>query len=445
MTLQTMDEAVPFLYSSLMKAKPYQLEENDAITRAPHLTKELLDNLSLIPPKEKVILVTGSKGKGSISRMIAAILRSMGLKVGLFTSPHLVHFNERIRVNGKAISDEAFLLYLNRHKGQIDEVTSRIENPVHYLGPTGILLSVALAHFKDEHTDINVIEIGRGGTCDDTNVLNNKWAAVSKVMEEHIGYLGQTLKEITEHKLGIVKECTEHAVIGKQSVEALAIVQNKLDDRALFYGQDYEPKLSEMNLHGSEFEVKSKLTEYKNLFLPLLGSYQVENAAVAIQACECIVGGKIPVDIIRKSFGQLRWPGRLEIVDEDPVVLLDGSINRVSAAYLTEVLPLIDSSKVACIIAVPENKDYEGVIKVCSEFASILIVTTPDNSHKSFPKDALAAARKYHAEAIEVDLLSSAVKLVKDLNPTAIFIIGTQSMIGSSKEIWKDSVLEDIG
>ncbi len=444
MTFQTMKEAVPYIYSSLLKAKPFQVEENDAVTRAPHLTKELLSCLDLIPSSDKVILVTGSKGKGSTSRMMAAILRKMGLKVGLFTSPHLIDYNERIRVNGKAISDEAFLTYLNEHTPTIDKITASIENPQHYLGPTGILLSVALAHFHSEATDINVIEIGRGGGYDDTNVLENKWAVLSKVMEEHLGFLGHSLEDIVRHKVGIVKECTDYAVIGKQSEEALVMMKEMIGKSAAFYGEDYMPANVVASLSGSTFTLQTKFGRYDDLSVPLLGSFQVENAALAIQACETVMGEALPRDILKEALRELRWPGRLEVVAENPTVVLDGSINRVSAAYLKEVLPLVDSRTVSTIIAVPTNKDYEGVIKVCSEFSDIMVVTRPDNSHKMFPEDALAVARKYHAGAVEVDLLSEAVALVRTLEPTLIFVVGTQSMIGSAKEIWKDSLM-DIG
>ncbi|NLP50290.1 Mur ligase family protein [Bacillus sp. RO1] len=444
MTFQTMKEAIPYIYSSLLKAKPFQREENDALTRAPHLTRELLHTLDLIPSGDKVILVTGSKGKGSTSRMMAAILKKMGLKVGLFTSPHLIDYNERIRVNGKAISDEAFLTYLNRHVPTIDTITASIENPQHYLGPTGILLSVALAHFQSEGTDINVIEIGRGGTYDDTNVLENNWAVVSKVMEEHLGFLGHSLEDIVRHKVGIVKECTHYAVIGKQSREALERMRDLLHESAAFFGEEYTLSNVSTSLSGSTFTLQTMFGRYVDLSLPLLGSFQVENAALAIQACETVIGRAFPNDLLKEALRELRWPGRLEVVADHPTVVLDGSINRVSAEYLKEILPLVDSKKVVTIIAVPSNKDYVGVIKVCSEFSDILVVTTPDNSHKMFPTDALEVARKYHAAAMEVGLLSEAVALVRTFEPTLIFVVGTQSMIGSAKEIWKDSLM-DIG
>jgi dihydrofolate synthase/folylpolyglutamate synthase len=444
MKFYNMREALSYVYASFLKAKPHQNELDDAIVRSPHLTKKLLTSLDLILPKEKIILVTGSKGKGSTSRMIAAILRQKGYKIGLYTSPHLVEYNERIRVNGKAISDEAFLQHLNNQVPAIDKILASIATSQQYLGPTGILLSIALAHFKEEETDINVIEIGRGGTYDDTNVLENKWAVISKVMEEHVGYLGNSLEEIVGHKAGIVKECTDHVMVGSQSEPVKQMLGRKLGSNVSIFGEDYSPSIKHASLKGSLFSLHTNLSTYEGILLPLLGSFQVENAALAIQTCETVIGEQLTDELLNDCFRELRWPGRLEVVEEHPTVVLDGSINRVSAAYLKEVLPLVDSTKVATIIAVPENKDYEGVIEVCSEFSDVLVVTTPDNSHKTFPSDALAVARRYHAGAMEVGLLSEAVPLVRSLEPTLIFIVGTQSMIGSAKEIWKDSLM-DIG
>lgn len=444
MNFHNMREALTYVYDSFLKAKPHQKEIDDAIVRSPYLTKELLTSLDLIPPKEKVVLVTGSKGKGSTSRMIAAILRQKGYKVGLYTSPHLVDYNERIRVNGKAISDAAYLEYLNDQVPAIEKILSSITSPTQYLGPTGILLAIALAHFKKEKTDINVIEIGRGGTFDDTNVLENKWAVISKVMEEHLGYLGNSLEEIVGHKAGIVKECTEHVLVGSQSEAVRQMFRRYFERNTSFYVEDFAPSIRQASLKGSLFSLHTKMGNYENISLPLLGSFQIENASLAIQACETVIGEPLDEALLNECFRELKWPGRLEVVEEHPTVVLDGSINRVSAAYLKEVLPLVDTRKVATIIAVPENKDYEGVIQVCSEFSDILIVTKPDHSHKTFPADALAVARQYHAGAMEVALLSGAVPLVRSLEPTLIFIVGTQSMIGSAKEIWKDSLM-DIG
>ncbi|WP_096153153.1 bifunctional folylpolyglutamate synthase/dihydrofolate synthase [Bacillus sp. FJAT-45066] len=438
---QTMDEAVSFVYRSLLKAKPYQAFEDDAVTRAPYLTEELLTRLDLIPEKNKILLVTGSKGKGSTSRMIASILQNHGLKVGLFTSPHLVHYNERIRVNGKAITDERFLQYINENRLEIEKVEKMIKQPLHYLGPTGIFLSIALKHFREEETDMNVIEIGRGGMFDDTNVLPNKWAVITRIMEEHLGFLGKTIEDIAEHKLGIIKDCTESAIIGKQTDSVIPLVK-KQANRTLFYGEHFHSTLNGMTIEGSEFSVTTfGGNEFSNLALPLLGSYQTENASLAIQACEVVLGNLLDESIVSSTLKKLRWPGRLEVVARDPVVILDGSINKDSAMYLKEILPFVDARMVVCIIAVPANKDYKGVIGTCSEFAHHLIVTTPDKTVKQFPDDAFAVASSYHGSVQKAEKMTDAIKIAKNLSPSVIFIVGTQSLIGSAKEVWKDELL----
>ena len=440
-TFQMMDEAIPFVYRSLLNAKPYQTFENDAVTRAPYLTRELLRRLNVIPKKEKVLLVTGSKGKGSTSRMISSILQSHGLKVGLFTSPHLVHYNERIRVNGKAISDERFLQYMNENRAEIELVESMVQQPFHYLGPTGIFLSVALKHFRDEGTDINVIEIGRGGMFDDTNVLPNKWAVITRIMEEHIGFLGETLEDIAKHKLGIIKECTDTAIIGKQ-VDSIVPFIKEHAKHSLLYGERFHSTLDEMTLEGCRFRVLTAGgNDFSDITLPLLGSYQIENASLAIQACEVVLGDMLVPSAVTSTLQALKWPGRLEIVAQDPLVILDGSIHKQSATYLKEVLPLVDSNCVVCMIAVPANKDYKGVIEACSEFSHHLIVTTPDNTVKQFPSDAYEVACSVHDSVKKTDKMTDAIRIAKNLRPSVIFIVGTQSLIGSAKEVWVDELL----
>ena len=438
---QTMDEAIPFVYRSLLKAKPYQTFEDDAVTRAPHLTLELLTRLNVMPEKEKVLLVTGSKGKGSTSRMISSILQRHGLKVGLFTSPHLVHYNERIRVNGKAISDEKFLQYMNENRNEIELVEGMIQQPMHYLGPTGIFLSIALKHFREEGTDINIIEIGRGGMFDDTNILPNKWAVITRIMEEHIGFLGETLEDIAKHKLGIIKDCTDTAIIGKQVNSIIPFIKKEAK-HALLYGEHFHSALIEMTLERSRFRVVTAGgNEFTDVTLPLLGSYQTENASLAIQACEVVIGDKLDTSVVMRTLQSLKWPGRLEIVAQDPLVILDGSIHKQSAMYLKEVLPLVDTSCVVCMIAVPSNKDYKGVIEACSEFAHHLIVTTPDNTVKQFPTDAYEVACSVHDSVGKAEKMTDAIRIAKNFQPSVTFIVGTQSLIGSAKEVWKDELL----
>ena len=436
-----MDEAIPFVYRSLLKAKPYQTFENDAVTRAPYLTRELLTRLNVMPEKEKVLLVTGSKGKGSTSRMISSILQNHGLKVGLFTSPHLVHYNERIRVNGKAISDERFLQYMNENRDVIDLVEGMIQQPMHYLGPTGIFLSIALKHFREEGTDINIIEIGRGGMFDDTNILPNKWAVITRIMEEHIGFLGETLEDIAKHKLGIMKDCTDTVIIGNQVNSIIPFIKKEAK-QALLYGEHFHSALEEMTLEGSRFRVLTAGgNDFVDVTLPLLGSYQTENASLAIQACEVVLRDKLDPSVVISTLQSLKWPGRLEIVAKDPLVILDGSIHKQSATYLKEVLPLVDSRCVVCMIAVPANKDYKGVIEACSEFAHHLIMTTPDTTVKQFPADAFEVACSVHDSVEKADKMTDAITIAKKLQPSVIFIVGTQSLIGSAKEVWKDELL----
>ncbi len=169
------------------------------------------------------------------------------------------------------------------------------------------------------------------------------------------------------------------------------------------------------------------------------------NAATAVKVCEDIIDGSIPYETLINCFQSLQWPGRCEVIDHQPTVILDGSINRQSALYLQDVLHSIGSRKVVSIIGVPTDKDYKGVIRVISEFSEKIIITKPDISHLIFPDDAGEYAKSLLPSSCETNFLENAIALAKDEpNVDTILIAGTQTLIANAKRLWHQSLL-DIG
>lgn len=445
--LKTMKEAEDLIYRSYLRAAKNITETNDAKVRKPELTRELLHLLQSPDKGQRYILVTGSKGKGSTSRMISSLLAHLGYKVGLFSSPHLVHFNERIRINGKAISNDDFIQLSNEIEKHVQQIEEKLA-PNQYIGPIGINLAIAVLYFKENNTDINVIECGRGGRFDDVNILQNEYAVITPIMEEHLLHLGPTLKDIVSHKIGIVKPGTKAVYVSKQR-GALPMITECLKPfphlKKAYYPEDFSTKQIALDAEGTSFTIETNRATYENLSLPLLGSFQAENAATAVKLCEDIIEHAIPYEILSQCFRSMQWPGRGEIIAHHPTVILDGAINAQSARYLQEVVQHLGSQNIVSIIGVPADKDYKGVIRVMADFSQKLIITKPDISHLTFPDDAFAYAKTLLPSASETSMLAEAYSLAKEVpDVDTILIVGTQTLIANAKRLWQQSLL-DIG
>ncbi|WP_188694381.1 bifunctional folylpolyglutamate synthase/dihydrofolate synthase [Pullulanibacillus camelliae] len=441
--MMSMHEAEALVYRSFLKAEPYIPQADDAVTRDIALTRRLLDAIGSPDEGMPTVLVTGSKGKGSTSRLISSLLSHHGYRVGLFTSPHLVSFTERIRVEGRAIPEIDFVRLMTQIRPFILEISDQLPKSK-YLGPIGINLAIAMLYFKEQKTDIVVIECGRGGRFDDTNVLANSWAVITPIMTEHKAQLGPTLKHIAWHKLGIVKAMTQQVIIGRQKGLNLGEMKAWEDKQVHAFNIAFSAQNIRMTAEGTRFDVHTKLKPYPHLRLPLLGDFQADNAAVAIQTVEAITGGKLDDYRVKACFRSVQWPGRCEIVCRQPTIILDGAIHRESAEYLKRIVHALHPASVMTLIAVSEDKDYPGVIAVCASFSTALIVTAPEHSHKQFPKTALAVAKRYHATSQEILPLQRALSYAKAEAPELILIVGTQTAVGEAKLLLGHS-LRNIG
>jgi len=439
-----MQEAEDLVYRSFLKAQPY-IPKSDA-ARDITLTRRLLDAVGSPDKGMPTILVTGSKGKGSTSRLISSLLSHYGYKVGLFTSPHLISFTERIRVDGVAIPEGDFIRLMTHIRPLIFTLSDRLSQST-YLGPIGINLTIAMLYFQEQKTDIVVIECGRGGRFDDTNVLANTWAVITPIMTEHITQLGPTLKDVTWHKLGIVKPMTQHVIIGKQeglSLKELMSTKELVGKQLHAFGTAFHTDVVHLTMKGTHFDVYTQLAEYPQLRLSLLGNFQAENAAVAIQTVETIIGEKLAIQVVKACFRHVRWPGRCEIVSTQPTIILDGAIHRDSAYYLQDIVNMLHPTSVTTLVMVSKDKDYSGVISACADFSDAIIMTAPEHSHKYFPKDALDIVSKYRVKSQGIFPLRRALSYAKACDPELILIVGTQTAIGEVQALLGNS-LENIG
>ncbi len=439
MVNRKLERVVDAIYASYHRAAPnLQRHLGDAHTRHPELTRRLLDEIGAPDLNRDIVLVAGSKGKGSTCRMISAILEQAGFKVGLFTSPHLVSFTERIRINGRAISAGEFMRYWR----QVQPVMEKIEEglPPHiYQGPVGITLAVAMLAFREHGTQVDVVECGRGGAYDDTVVLPNRWSVITTIVDEHVEALGPTLVDIAKHKAGIIKEGQTSAFCAPQVAEVRSVLAERAAavDVPLFQGgQHFQATGTELVAGGTRTRIITARRDYGQVVIPLMGGFQAQNAALAAAVAEG-VAPRLGDAAVLRALSTVRWPGRCQVLQQHPTVLVDGAINRVSALYLQEVVTALNLAPVVAVVGITADKDYRGVLAVLGPLCREMWLATASHTQYPYPADAVAVARRY-CQAREAPHLADAV----DQAVTAagedglVLVVGTQHLVGEAMRLW---------
>lgn len=447
--LKTVEDVEKFVYRSLNKFRELGREGYDFEVRNPEYARDILEGVGSPDKGMESVIVAGSKGKGTVARMMGTLLGKSGKVVGLYNSPHLVHFNERIRVDGKSISDEDFVRLGNIVKDRVDELEGEIPEDV-YIGPGGILLAIAVLYFKEKRVDIAVFEVGLGGRYDEVNVLDNKWAVVTPILREHLDRIGPTLYDVVDNKLDIVKQGTDKVFIGKQTMESLAFIRDILNEKMVIsylYGKHFKASDVRVFENRTVFTLASENRKYSGLSIPLYGAFQAENAALAVRAVEDILSKELNGVVVRESFKNIIWPGRCEIINYDPMVVVDGTIHRSSAIYLKEWLGKYgEFDEISVILSISSDMDYKGVIEEVSTVADRLVTTLPDFVVKDYPEDINEFSREWVEEVHSTSNLEDALGIANTAGTDLILILGTLHLVGEAKRLWGHSrELEDLG
>ena len=342
-----------------------------------------------------VVHLTGTNGKTSTSRIVDTLLRALGLRTGRFTSPHVESMTERISIDGEPLSDEAFVGTYNEVAPYAVLVDGSPENlSGHPLSFFETVVGMAFAAFADAPVDAAVVEVGMGGVWDATNVADGKVAVVTPVAVDHAKYLGETAVDIAVEKAGIIKPGA--TVVSAHQPEEVAQV---LHDRCTEVGATLAREGVDFGvLHrvpavgGQMLRLRGLLGEYDEVFLPLYGAHQAQNAALALAAVEAFAGGREPLgaELVREAFEQVTSPGRLEIVRRSPTIVLDAAHNPHGAAAVAEALE--DSftfNPLVGVVGVMADKDYEGVL-AAFEPAFAEIVCTQNSTARAMPAEELA-------------------------------------------------------
>ncbi|MEO0596328.1 MAG: Mur ligase family protein, partial [Chloroflexota bacterium] len=357
MRFSTFQDAIDFMmHTRRTRVGKRGLDEH---TRSLTPTRQMLMRAGLPANRQRqYMFITGSKGKGSTAAIAAKLLQHMGHKTGLITSPHLRFWNERIRIDGRAIPEADFMRIMDKLAPIIEAQTAKLVGS-EYLSPQGILLMVALQWWDEQGVTAAVLEVGRGGRFDDMSILDNKVSLFTPIFLEHAQYLGDSVERIAWHKAGIISH-SSYAYSVPQEPPVLDIISKEAEVRdSEFYWltrQDMGEFIAE-----TPTGIRFKLQRYGEVDLPFFGRYQMQNAALAVQGVGNMhsrlkgVAHSSPeyVQAIRAGLADVTWHGRLQKLQDTPAVYVDGAINVQSARnFLTSVGARL-SKPVVTIMGVP--------------------------------------------------------------------------------------------
>jgi len=337
--------------------------------------EELLGRLGHPHLASRSIHVAGTKGKGSTAAMIAAALSAAGYRTGLYTSPHLHTFRERISIDGEQIAEREFATLAQRLKPEIDEMNRR--HTYGELTTFEILTAIAFAYFRERGVDFQVLEVGLGGRLDATNVVKPQVSVITSISLDHAEVLGDSLAKIATEKASIIKPGAT-VVSSPQWREAETVIKQVCrvqGARLIAVGKDVTWKKFAADITGQSFTVKGKAGSYR-LTIPLIGEHQLENAATAVAALEVLAPFGVTEEHIAKGLAQVRWPGRLEILRHEPLFLVDGAHNADSARRLRQAIKqYLEFDRLVLILGASSDKDIAGIVGELASLSSLTIVT----------------------------------------------------------------------
>ncbi len=426
-------EAEDFVYKSYLKAEKRQNRNaKDADKRHPELTRSLIRSRAGTP----CAVVTGSKGKGSVSNMISQILQTR-LSVGLMTSPHILDFCERFKINGVNISDDDFVKYMTDIQPAIEEIDSALPDNV-CVSPMGIQAVLGLEIFNNKNTDFNVFECGKGAQYDDVNNILHQYAVINSIFLEHTRELGDTLAAIAEDKAHVITGEQKAVFVAHQTPEVLGIIQKRAAEYGTslkIYGRDFWAENIRYCRNGMLFDVNAGGAVYKDILIPLLGAHQAENCAMAMALCKEILGS-IDVEKAKQKLAEINWPGRMEVLSASPFIMLDACINSASCRNVKDVLKHLAINNAAVIIGIPDDKDYAGVVREMAEVSDSIILTKSQNPHYIFTSSQCEKMKKEGIETCWCDSTGDAVEKAKSSGKPVV-ILGTTSLVSEVKRIFQ--------
>ncbi|MBM7616322.1 bifunctional folylpolyglutamate synthase/dihydrofolate synthase [Alkaliphilus hydrothermalis] len=389
--------------------------------------------------KVKVIHVAGTNGKGSTSSMIHSILKEEGYKVGLYTSPYLETFTERIQINGVNIPEERLAEITNLVKEKIQQMVAEGKNhPTEF----EVVTAIGFYYFATEAVDYLVLEVGLGGRLDATNVVGNPLvSAITPIGFDHMQFLGNTLDKIAAEKGGIIKENSQ-VILYPQGEEVVKVIREICDEKnspmSMVDFGDIE--IHSTSIEGQKYSTKIFGKEFKNVEIHMAGIHQIYNSTTALAVVETLrrkYGVKISDESIYRGLKAARWPGRLEVLRKNPLTIIDGAHNTHGAEALKKSMEtLLQDYPITLLIGMLADKDVEGYLELIIPHVEKVVVTEPDNPRAMKAEELAEKMIQYnkdiHIESSIPEAVKKAMEITEDAG--AVVCAGSLYMIGEVRK-----------
>jgi dihydrofolate synthase/folylpolyglutamate synthase len=398
-----------------------------------HRTLAMMRTLGNPHTKYPSIHIAGTNGKGSVAAMSESILRHSGLKTGLYTSPHLIRVEERIRINSRPVSPRRFAILGTRVR-QVEEIlreSNEIDRP---LTTFEFLTACAFLHFAQQKVDVAVVEVGLGGKLDATNVVHPMVSVISGVSLDHQNYLGRTIGKIAREKAGIIKERTP-VISGCSDPVVQNIVRNRARSAKatlLELSSDFSIKNQRQKAGRPLFDLRMPEGEYKNLRLSLAGDYQARNAALSVMALRSQKLFRIKVRDIRKGLRNAHWEGRLDEYRADRRTLLDGAHNPEAAGLLRKFLLKRKESEIHFVFGAVRDKNIQEIGEAIFPLAARIHLTPLVNARSCNPIDVAAMHPQYRSRmTLHPDMKTALLSAWRDCPRSGLVVItGSLYLVG---------------
>lgn len=415
------DEAIQYIHSTLWKGSRLGLVR----------MTELADKMGNPQKCMKFVHIAGTNGKGSTAAILASIFKESGYSTGLFTSPYVTKFTERIQINGAPIPEEELAFeteYVKPFAESMEDKPTEFE----------LVTAIAFSYFKRKKCDLVVLEVGMGGALDSTNVIDvPELAVITAIGMDHMAQLGNTIEEITQAKAGIIKPNGEVIAYDNGAAINKLLSAVSIEKNAHMTLADF----SAITNHGfnDKYQVFS-WGPYKELELSLLGNFQQKNAALALSSVQILSqrGWNLPEDAIRKGLKSVHWPGRFEMLAHNPLFILDGGHNpHGTAATAESIESMYPGQKFIFLTGVMADKDIDGLFSPLLHLAKAFITVTPNNPRAMDSVKLSQTLKDMGAEAYPCKTVIDGVNMVKSISAKSIPIcaIGSLYMASSIREI----------
>jgi dihydrofolate synthase/folylpolyglutamate synthase len=390
----------------------------------------LLDDLGDPHNAFPSIHIAGSNGKGSVAVLLATALQAAGNRVGLYTSPHLVDFRERIRIDGECISRRNVIGLWDRLRPRVRQLKATYFETV---------TAMAFEYFRSRNVDIAVVETGLGGRLDATNVLLPHAAVITNISREHTRWLGKRLEQIAREKGGIIKEGVPVICAETKKTPCKVIDRICRRRKASLHRVDEELRweVEEASLDGSDLFVWVDGQGYGSLYLGLPGTHQVRNAMTALLTLLVLgnIGWEVPLRAIRTGFALAQWPGRLQVVQHDPLVLMDVAHNPDGCRNLKEAIrEYIPGRKVSFVFGVQEDKEVQAMIRHLAPVAERFYLTRASWKGAADPKTLARAVKERGLDCLTYPRVHRALRAAIGSPEEIVCVTGSHYVVGEAME-----------